>query len=510
MPLPSRRSPHGRTDIAIPRERGYVLLTLIAIVAVALSYALITGLSAWSMKLDRQRRTAEALAAAKEALIAYAVTYGDVHSGEVHGYLPCPDLSATGIGGEGSAEGSCPSSPTKDVSALGKLPWRTLGLAALRDDAGECLWYAVAGTYKNNPKTDLMNWDTNGLFEVMASNGSTFLAGSQSVNRAVAVIFAPGAPLTAAQISGRAIVAPNTDNCRGSYTATDYLDNDTLHGLSNGNISSAANAVTRFIDGVVRDGSGNTLVNDRLLYITKDEIFNAIMRRKDFVDPATNPLRLMARKTAECLAHYGTRNSSGLGDKRIPFAARVALANFGDDTSYDDNDHRMYGRAPYRVNSSDNDTNNFIDSDTSYYQLRSDGVNCPPVGWTAHYPWWTNWKDHLFYVVAQAFRPEASSPPLCGTCLSVNGAGQYAGIVIFAGKRLSTQSRDPSDKQCFTNYLEGLNSTNFSLSGTLTGCVNDGQTQVAGTNTNFQSGAETGTFNDILFCIGTDLSVTPC
>ncbi|HSD60486.1 MAG TPA: hypothetical protein VLC55_06485 [Burkholderiales bacterium] len=484
---------------------------MLAIVSVGLAYVLISGLNAWSMKLDRERQTWEALALAKEALIGYAVTYGDVHGGEVHGYLPCPDMSGTGVGGEGVAEGSCPASPTKDASALGRLPWRTLGLRALRDDAGECLWYAVAGTYKYNPKTDLMNWDTNGLFEVMRSDGVSFLAGSQPTNRAVAVIFAPGAPLTNAQKSGRAIAAASTPVCGGNYTASNYLDNDTLHGINNGTISTAANAVIRFVVGIVKDGSDNKLVNDRVIVITKDEIFDAIMRRADFKNSATNPLLLMAKKTAECLANYGKRNSAGPGDKRIPWPADVSLADFGTDSSYDDRSDRLYGRAPYSVGSSDSDSDNLISP--PYYQLLNTGANCPLVSWSTYYPWWTNWKDHLFYVVASAYRPEAGTSQACPTCIAVNGSGQYAGVVIFAGKRLSTQSRNsPTEKQCFTNYLDSQNNANFTLSGAMSGCINDGRTQDASVNvnTNFQSGPETGTFNDVLFCIGTDLTVVPC
>ena len=34
---------------------------------------------------------------------------------------------------------------------MGRLPWKTLGLDALKAGPGECLWYAVSGTYKNSP-----------------------------------------------------------------------------------------------------------------------------------------------------------------------------------------------------------------------------------------------------------------------------------------------------------------------------------------------------------------------
>ena len=140
------------------------------------------------MAQARAQKTAIALAQAKEALIAYAATYKDTHddpgssSYTVPGYLPCPDLGPPASRRPGCA-GSCGSSL---VSVMGRLPWKTLGLDALKDGSGECLWYAVSGTYKNNPNgvsgstttSNMMNWDTNGQFDVKDASNTTFLAGS--------------------------------------------------------------------------------------------------------------------------------------------------------------------------------------------------------------------------------------------------------------------------------------------------------------------------------------------
>ena len=123
---------------------------------------------------QREDRTAAALRQAKEALIAYAITYSDTHPDQVIGYLPCPD---DGSQPEGVSALVC---GTARVSQLGRLPWRTLGLGPLHDSDGQCLWYAVSGTYKNNPKSGLMNWDSSGQFEVFGPDGVTLLAGSAS------------------------------------------------------------------------------------------------------------------------------------------------------------------------------------------------------------------------------------------------------------------------------------------------------------------------------------------
>src|SRR3989338_9260654 len=164
---------------------GAALMVMLVIMVMGISAVLINSLSASRLKHARQKTTSSALAQAKEALVSYAITYGDTHAGQVHGYLPCPDIDGKDISGspaEGSTKLSC---GVKNVSSMGRLPWKTLELPALRDGDGECLWYAVSGTYKHNPKTDLMNLDNSGLFEILDTSDATI---AQNV---VAVVFAP-------------------------------------------------------------------------------------------------------------------------------------------------------------------------------------------------------------------------------------------------------------------------------------------------------------------------------
>lgn len=450
------------------RQRGAALLVTLVIVVMGIAAALVGSLSTTALKNARQETTAAALAQAKEALIGYAITYGDTYSGEVHGYLPCPDTS-------GSPEGSAaPPCGSKNVSRIGRLPWKTLGLPALRDGDGECLWYAVSGTYKNNPKTDLMNWDTRGLFEALDASGTPV---AQDV---VAVIFAPG-PVLGSQNRAPGGAAPI---CGGNYTATNYLDNDGT--LNNGTVSTSANATTQF------RLASSTQVNDRLIYITRQDIWNAMLKRNDFM----TTLATMTRKAAECIADYGRRNSGGSGDKRLPWSGRFYpdSNDYLTDSSYDDEDSRMAGRLPYRVNTSDGDTSNQISS--PYYQLASGSSCLGGSTWATYYPWWTNWKDHLFYALADDFKPVWWSSSSCGTCLHVNFSGNYAAVVMFAGKPLSGQTRTTAgDHLDLSNYLEGRNYTNGSnWSG----------------SSNYQSGTETGSFNDVLYCINPNLTVTPC
>ncbi|HCI13897.1 MAG: hypothetical protein A2063_08175 [Gallionellales bacterium GWA2_60_142] len=456
-------------------------MVMLAVLIMGIAAALIGSLGSTALKNERQKKTSEALAQAKDALIGYAITYGDTHSGYVHGYLPCPDPNGTGYGA--NDEGSSETCGSKDISAMGRLPWKTLGLPALLDGSGECLWYAVSGTYKNNPMTDkMMNQDTPGLFEILDSSGATV---AQNV---VAVVFAPAPPL-GAQNRAPDGTAPV---CGGNYTPSNYLDNDGT--INNAAVSGAADAVSQFRLG------DSALLNDRMIYITREDIFNARNIRAK--------LDSLTRKAAECIADYGSRNRFNFwpypinsSDKRLPWSGRLRnpANDYWTDGNYDDEDNRLAGRLPYRVNTSQDDTNNHINF--PYYQLQLHStapyapINCPSVPeWTAYQPWWTNWKDQLFYAVGESFSP-AGDTSNCAQCLRINGSGAYAAVVIFAGSRLSGQSRTTaSERLNFNNYLEGRNLTNISISS----------------GTDYQSDETTDSFNDILYCIDPNLNVAPC
>src|SRR5262249_13352975 len=97
------------------------------------------------------------------------------------GRLPCPEAAGFfGTTNEGVAAANC------KQPALGRLPWRTLGLEKLRDAAGEPLWYAVSpGWALPNVTASLtINSDSRGKLTV-----------DGRPEAAIALIFAPGRPL---------------------------------------------------------------------------------------------------------------------------------------------------------------------------------------------------------------------------------------------------------------------------------------------------------------------------
>jgi hypothetical protein len=198
-------------------QSGIALIIFLTILVLGATAVLLSKLNKnrTAFLLEDQAQTARALVQAKDALLGHAMIYAETHEGQPQGYLPCPDHN-----GDGSAS-TC---GDKGHSVIGRLPWRTLGLPPLRDGSGECLWYAVSGGYKNNPKQPLTS-DTDGLFIVKNVKNET-IAGTTEADRAIAIIFAPGRP-----IGGQNRATSGNTWCGENAQADDYLDN--FQGISN-------------------------------------------------------------------------------------------------------------------------------------------------------------------------------------------------------------------------------------------------------------------------------------
>lgn len=253
-----------------------LMLTILVIGAATL---FVSSLSRSSTQLERDRKSAGALAQAKEALIGDAISQSPLTSA---GYLRLPDLGFM-IGlvpSEGSAAPNF-SGNNKDYSVIGKLPWRTLGLEPLRDGHGECLWYIVSGHFKNTPVTDSLNWDTPG--QINLADGS----GNLIARNLAALLVAPGQALDA---QSRALSDSTYAQCGGNYDARNYLDPHASSNAVFGTASGTPNYFSGSTNNRVASGSGNNLLvmagnvhyNDRFLFITADEIFRAVIRRADF------------------------------------------------------------------------------------------------------------------------------------------------------------------------------------------------------------------------------------
>lgn len=256
-------------------------MVMLVILIVGITAGFISSLNSVALQNTRNQKTADSLVRAKEALIGYAVTYGDTHNAQF-GYLPCPDLN--GGNGEGSSPGSCGSI---GVHQIGRLPWRTLDLPPLFDGAGECLWYAVSGKYKNNPaSTTPMNWDNPGEFTVKTGDDNIIEPGE-----VVAAVIAPGLAID----GNSSRTGSSAPTCGGNYTAAAYLENDTVHSVNNADISQAK----LILPHEHRDANANVTssTNDQILYITRQDIWNTIQKR-------------ITRQSQKCLDDYAAHASN--------------------------------------------------------------------------------------------------------------------------------------------------------------------------------------------------------
>ena len=222
-------------------QRGAALIALVLALALGSGLVTIEWLEAAARSSHAARRTEAALAAARDALIGYAASYPDQHSGR-HGpgYLPCPDTSGNGS----------PNTPCARKS-LGRLPWRRLGLHDPRDGAGERLWYALADNFRaNGYKHRPLNRET---AAGLVLDGRTEVA---------AVIVAPGPPL------------PFQDRARDRFDPAQYLEggNETPHD---------ATYTTRGSPPGPPAPPGATFdrFNDRVVAISRDDLMAAAGRR---------------------------------------------------------------------------------------------------------------------------------------------------------------------------------------------------------------------------------------
>ncbi|MHB9116935.1 MAG: hypothetical protein ACYC2R_01495 [Burkholderiales bacterium] len=252
---------------APPRQRGIALLVMLTLLGMVGLFFVLGSLSRLSFQNERNSATSAVLAQAKEALIGYAASVAFSTGGcgancPRPGELPCPDNWPLGSGNEGT-----PSSPCNS-NAIGRLPWKTLGLPDLRDAAGERLWYAVSTRYKNNTRAFPLNSDTPGTISVRDANG-TLLADASAGTGVAAVIVSPGAALTRQDGVNQVRSAATANN------PVNYLD--IANGEDNQNFADGTG--NGFIQGPIKNAGGSIILNDTLVTLTRDDIMRVTEKR---------------------------------------------------------------------------------------------------------------------------------------------------------------------------------------------------------------------------------------
>lgn len=473
------------------------IIALLMILSVGVTILVYNLSSSAGLSIEKDRKTADALAQAKAALIGYAVSV-DLTGTKRPGDLPCPDIN-----NNGQAGGSCSNA---GGTTLGRLPWKTLGLPDLRDGDGERLWYAVSNNFKNNPRTPCanpgdsgcLNSDSRGTITVRNKEGSVIYDGANpdaySPSGVIAVIIAPGGAIqrqgdTTPQIRGCTVGVDCDANqvCTASPVTLTPLCNpanflDVRVGTDDNASFTDSSGTDGFINGDVYDTNNNLIVNDRVIVITYQDLMPLLERR-------------VVREAYNCLVGY-----SAISNGRYPWAASVAASASGDYASVQ---NERFGRMPdsfsqtlLGVNSPSDATlvsvvNSICTAAASVPGCMSNAwptSTASPACYIATGSWWVNWKSHVFYGVAQSYGPRATvvTSPLPGSvtvpaptacdgivgnydCLAVSpptgtSTDDKRFIVVVSGKALPTPM-DASGNPGSTAQLRGAaylgNSANY-------------------------------------------------
>lgn len=234
---------------------GYAAILLLVVLVLGGLVVLGERFSASRLRIKQSNATAEALAEAKEALLAYAISHA-----ATPGVLPCPDINNAA-----AYQGSPKISGASCAAYIGRLPWKKLGLSDLRDGSGECLWYALSPRFQDAGTHTMANG------KAINSTVSGTLAIQDAFGHAhanspvIAIVFAPGAPLSGQDRS----TSSAHPVCSGNDSAGNYLDKS-----ANGINNATGNGTFQF---VLSDSSAT--FNDTALWISASELFAGVRKR---------------------------------------------------------------------------------------------------------------------------------------------------------------------------------------------------------------------------------------
>jgi hypothetical protein len=468
------------------RQRGAILALLAVTLALALAALLTTALARSATGPRRHALSDQALASAREALVAYA-TARPVDEIVGPGYLPCPDLDD-----DGWAESTCGSmsGETGQWQRLGRLPWKTLGLPDPRDASGERLWYAVSSKHKgllnctvSAECLDMSPESALGTITVRDASGTVIHDGTSAspydpgAGGVVAVVIAPGPPLARwsglggspqAQArtceggrcneAGRCLTDPPTltpkcdpANYLDRSPGPAYADEDNARFIDRNDAAGRVRNRDGFIQGPVVGLDGTTWVNDRLAAVTYDDLMPRVMRR-------------VGEEVAGCLQQYADHPPHR---GRAPWASPACRSADADPALRGaDASGVRFGRVPdtpFEATARDSGANLSPLWVTGGRGCRIAGPSGETAG-LATRSWWNAWKRHVFYAIAEPAEPgnEPALPCDAKSCLVVGDAeAAQRFAVVVAGPPLSReegrQSRGALASLDAREWLEGAN-----------------------------------------------------
>jgi len=239
MNSPLRRSARSGS------QRGGALLILTLILVLGTTWAIVSALNgARNDAAAKQISNAALLRQAKSALLGYiAIKAG---SSANPGVLPCPEIANPTPATEGTTAPSC------TLPAIGRLPWRTLGIDKLADAAGEPLWYVLSPGFNGSGASFKIN-----------SNTAAQLTLDGVANAAVALIIAPGNPLNSLNLPALSGCTLRSQQRNRTFPLDyrDYLECDNATSPADNSFSS----------------TGTTgYFNDQVMALTHADVFNIV------------------------------------------------------------------------------------------------------------------------------------------------------------------------------------------------------------------------------------------
>lgn len=266
------------------KQRGAALIVIMFIIGLAAAALLIKSYNADSLRLQQEEKTMRALGQAKEALIAWSTSHPNWP-----GVMPFPDRGDEGSGAGYDGKSDCVTVGLNYGHLIGELallgdggclsPQHGIG-QTFTDSSGETLWYAVsinlirisgavAAPIINPGIINNVDPDKDLPYDSSATSSSypwlivKDINGNIVSDRVAAVIIAPGPPLAGQSRTNTATSAHFLDQITVGATTYSNWDYDQPD--------------EDFVMG--GDATLSNTFNDRLVFITIDELMFALERR---------------------------------------------------------------------------------------------------------------------------------------------------------------------------------------------------------------------------------------
>jgi len=387
---------YPRRASSAARQRGQAIFLAAVFLLLGISAALYTVMGSTSISIANRQAENDAriLAQVKEALIAWSASRTPTGASPYirPGELPCPDTDNSGTDPGGCSAG-----------AIGRIPWKSLGIPEPKDSSGETLWYAISGPFRyyhptNNPNP--ITSDTLGNLTVYQGSSATTLT-----SQAIAVIFAPSAALGAQDRSSTDTAACTTT---GTTIARNLCASNYFEATGGGN-----NAQT---GGPFIQAQSSSAFNDRALAITNADLMPLAEQR-------------VAREIISLLNQYraATATSALYPGGIYPWADR-------DDGKSNGSVGAAYNRNRFPCSTAGGPPSGALPVNwNTLVPLSIPPTSTPALpNWLTNGCWATGWTSLIYYAVARN-RLEVSGTIICTTCsaasLSVTNPSSRVGTV---------------------------------------------------------------------------------